>query len=227
MKKRIRILLKIITFIVVVGVGFLIFKPYADERTAAMDVLWDLRKEIGIENYLVQSKIFRLTAALFLDSAGTCLFLIWYAVDIFFKYDKEKRKKNLAALAAMAVVFAAIITVMFLNREEPFVYEFGDPFFSPIYILFVDLLYWSLNSKINPKKNTTGDGEKDGKTLSSGNSKSDGEKDVREISNINSKTDIKKEDTITKTEAIKDEAISNEKNTEIIKDGEPTEIPNG
>jgi hypothetical protein len=31
----------------------------------------------------------------------------------------------------------------------------------------------------------------------------------------------------TKTEVIKDEAILSEENSEIIKDGEPTEIPNG
>jgi hypothetical protein len=74
-----------------------------------------------------------------------------YAVNIFFKYDKCVRKRNLALLSGIAAFSLSFIIVMFITKESPVIYNYSFLFIM-LYLIIAGGLSRHFISKINSKK---------------------------------------------------------------------------
>jgi amino acid transporter len=160
MRKKTAILIKMISFAAIIGIIALLVKQRID-LVSDLESWYD---RTGQEYYLVQSKIFTVDIDLCAVLFGLCISLANYAVNIFFKYDKRVRKKNLTLLFGIAAFALSFILVMFITKESPVIYEYMYLFIF-LYIIITGVLSGHFIPKINSEKPLTpvgGESKKDG-----------------------------------------------------------------
>jgi magnesium-transporting ATPase (P-type) len=153
-KKIIPVLLKIVSLFVIAGALFLIANTFNAANGSAGDLF-------SGEGFIL-SKISTFVGGLFMALFWVCVSSARYAIDMFFVYGKDKRKKNLAVLSVNAVISITVIIVFFINRENRNVYEWGY-FFIWLYLIIAGIIVRHFEATMNANENfkKSANGERD------------------------------------------------------------------